>query len=68
MNIDNIIEAHNRLERELQIALATMERKDTIREIREAILEIQNKCPHFDHNYNWEIVDDKCPYCGKRLN
>ena len=67
MNIDTIIKKHNILERELQLALATMERKDRIKEIRTEILENQSKCPHFDHNYNWTIVDEHCPYCGKKL-
>lgn len=64
MTIDNIIQTRQRLDAELQMALSTMERKDTVRKIRLEIMENQKKCPHFDNNYNWAIVEDICPYCG----
>ena len=64
MNINEIINTHDNLKRQLRNALATMERSEKIREIREAIIENQRKCPHFSNKYNWAIVDDTCPYCG----
>ena len=48
----------------MQSALSTMEKKDTIKKIRQRIIENQKKCPHIDTNYNWEIINDTCPYCG----
>ena len=42
MNIDDIIATKERLNNELRVALATMEKKDTIRQIKQAIEENQN--------------------------
>ena len=67
MNIDEIIKQRTQLNHDLQIALATMERKDTIGKIRSAMLENQNKCPHISDKYNWVMQDGVCPYCGKQL-
>lgn len=67
MNIDEIIQTHEALEKQLKIAASTMERKDTIQNIRAKIVENQNKCPHFDLKYNWTIANERCPYCGKKL-
>lgn len=64
MNIDDIINTRESLDKRLRMALATMERKDTIQKLKEEIIQNQQRCPHFDHNYNWTIVDDTCPYCG----
>ena len=64
MNIDNIIETRERLDRELRIALATMERKDNILKIRQAIINNQKRCPHVSDKYNWTIAYNTCPYCG----
>lgn len=66
MNIDTIIETRKRLDRDLRIALATMERKSTIYDIRTAIMENQRLCPHASDKYNWAIID-RCPYCGKNF-
>jgi len=66
MNIDTIIETRERLDRDLRIALATMEKKSTIYNIRAAIIENQNRCPHTSDKYNWAIIDH-CPYCGKNF-
>ena len=46
MNIDNIISNHERLDRELKIALSTMERSDRVFEIKKEIIENQKQCPH----------------------
>lgn len=67
MNMDEIIQTHESLEQQLKIAVSTMEKKDTIRDIRARMIENQNRCPHFDSNYNWAITNEKCPYCGKKL-
>ena len=67
MTMADIIATHEDLDRRLRMALATMERKSDIEELRLKILENQRQCPHFDNNYNWESIDDRCPYCGKRL-
>ena len=67
IDIDTIIKQHDTLEHQLNLALATMERKSKIYEIRTAILENQNLCPHFSEKYNWPIIDNICPYCGRKL-
>lgn len=64
--IDDIIAEKERLDRELRIAVSTMEKKDTIREIQAKIKINQARCPHFDLKYNFTWVDDTCPYCGKK--
>lgn len=67
MNIDDIIETRMTLDRELQIALSTMERKDTIYELKQKIINNQKHCPHASAKYNWEIANGTCPYCGFHL-
>lgn len=67
MNIDEIMVKHAQLEHDLNLALATMERKDEIKRIREEILNNQDHCPHFSEKYNFTIIDGVCPYCGKHL-
>lgn len=67
MTIDKIIHTHELLAKQLKNALSTMEKKDDLPQIRQAILENQSHCPHFDSYYNWAIVDETCPYCGKKL-
>ena len=62
--IEDIISTHEQLARELRFALATMERSNKVEEIHQKIIENQKRCPHFDNNYNWAIVNDTCPYCG----
>ena len=64
MNIDEIISRHEELDRELRIALSTMERSDKIKHIRTQIIENQKQCPHFSNKYNWTIAYGCCPYCG----
>lgn len=66
MSIMNIINTRKSLEQELQIALSTMEKKETIKQIREKIYQNQNKCPHFDSQYDLTWINDTCPYCGKQ--
>ena len=64
IDIDLIIQKHKQLEKELVIALSTMERKDNIAKIRLEILKNQQECPHYSTKYNWVEVKGKCPYCG----
>lgn len=67
MNIDKIIENYAHLNEQLKQALSTMERKDDVQKIRLKIKENQNNCPHASSKYNWAIIDERCPYCGKKL-
>ena len=68
MNIDNIISNYERLDKELKIALSTMERSDRVFEIKKEIIENQKQCPHFSNKYNWTIAAGRCPYCGFTFN
>ena len=63
-DIMNIVARRERLDKELRMALATMERSDKIEEIRKQQIANQMSCPHFSTEFNWAIVDDTCPYCG----
>lgn len=67
MNIEEIISRKTQLEHELKVALATMEKKDTIYKIKNQIAKNQNNCPHFSDKYNLTIVNNICPYCGKKM-
>lgn len=67
MNIEEIIKTREKLDHELQIALSTMERKDTIAKLKLAIKENQQQCPHKSDKFNWEWEDERCPYCGKKM-
>lgn len=66
MNINNIIKTKQILEKNLQYALSTMEKKETIYEIQNKIKENQARCPHFDNNYILDWINNTCPYCGKK--
>lgn len=68
MRIDDIIQTREQLNKDLKIALSTMERKDTIEKIKLAIINNQKHCPHTSSKYNWEITNDTCPYCGFHFN
>lgn len=67
MNIDEIIQKHEQLNKKLIIALSTMERKDDIYKIKQEIINNQKMCPHVSNKYNWVIVNGDCPYCGMHL-
>ena len=63
MDIKDIIDRKNELDRKLQFALSTMEKKDTIKQIYEQIKDNQANCPHDIH---FSLSEEKvCPYCGK---
>lgn len=64
MNIEDIIKTKEKLNSDLRIALATMERSDAVQKIHKKIIENQKHCPHVSTKYNWAIVNDTCPYCG----
>ena len=64
--IEDIIATKQQLEKELRVALATMEKSESIFQIRSKMRVNQSRCPHFDAKYNYVWVDDTCPYCGKR--
>ena len=67
MNIEQIIHDKQVLEETLINALSTMERKDTIKQARLQLLKLQSECPHHSAQYNWQIINNTCPYCGKKL-
>lgn len=67
MDIEKIIEDKQALDEILKNALATMEKKDTIKEIHLKLMELQNECPHYSTKYNWAMKNDTCPYCGKKM-
>lgn len=67
MSINEIQKQYNDLNYQLQMALSTMEKKDTIKIIRNEIKNLQNICPHkLNDSYDFtEAIE--CPYCGKKL-
>lgn len=67
MNIEEIIQKREELEKKLNFALATFEKKSVIKDIRLEILENQKLCPHISDKYSWEFVDGVCPYCGRKI-
>lgn len=67
MNIETIIETNERLNKELKIALATMNLKSEVIRIRNEIKENQERCPHYSANFQWTQIDNTCPYCGKKM-
>ena len=67
IEIDKIIKTKNQLDKELKLALSTMNKTDAVRELFEKIKANQLNCPHYSDKYNWAIVDEVCPYCGKKL-
>lgn len=64
---EQIAEEYRQLSSDLYNALSTFEHKDTIRSIREKILENQKSCTHFSKILNFSIENGYCPYCGKKI-
>lgn len=63
MDIEGIIKRKKELDSKLKMALATMEKKDTIKEIYREIKENQTNCPH---DIQFSLSNQgTCPYCGK---
>lgn len=63
--MDEIIAAKEELDKRLRLAASTMAYKEDIKDILPQIRALQNACPHFSEKYNFTMVDNKCPYCGK---
>lgn len=64
-----IREKYSILNRKLYVALQTLERKDTIFEIRQKMKELQKECPHYDNELQLDFTErGECPYCGKKMN
>lgn len=55
------------LEKELLFALEGFQKKDTIRELRLQLRDLQLQCPHFDEEHAFVMTSEYCPYCGKKL-
>lgn len=64
MTIDEIIFKTGALKKQLHEAVATMERSDKVKHIREEIKKVQAQCPHSNEKFKWNIDTNKCPYCG----
>lgn len=60
MTVDEIKERYGVLNEQLHIALSTMDKQDTVKNIRQQILNLQEQCPHTN--------DKICPYCGRRMS
>ncbi len=67
MTIDEIIQRREELSKELTYALSTMVLSNRVREIKNNMKAIQAQCPHQSSKYNWEKINNKCPYCGKEM-
>ena len=62
MDINTIIKRKKEIDAELARAIASMEKKNTIFELRQQIKDLQSSCPH--PGYNFEEADNPCPFCG----
>ena len=67
VNIDDIIERHESLERQLKFALSSFEKKEAVKQLRQEIINNQKQCPHLSDKYNWTVASNRCPYCGAQL-
>lgn len=66
MTLEEIRENKESLELQLKSALATMEKKDDVKIIREKIKLNQSLCPH---SINYSLIKNGiCPYCGFNYN
>ena len=61
-DIDQIIDTKNKLNRELQIALSSMEKKNDVKEIREKIRLNQAQSPNYSKKYNLVGNGNTGPY------
>lgn len=68
MKIEEIMARRSKIETDLRIALSTMEKKETIHKLRQNLIELQNKCPHFSPEHSYAIIDGKCPYCAAKIS
>lgn len=67
MTMEERIAAKDNLMQRIRVAAATMDKKETLFQLRHELEELQETCPHFDAKLNFVMVDDKCPYCGKNI-
>ena len=67
MTMDEIILQHENLQRRLKVAASNMVLNEDVKKIYHEMKDLQEKCPHFSAKHNFVMVDDKCPYCGKKL-
>lgn len=65
MNTNEIMNKYQELSKKLFVALSTMERKDTIFELKNEIASLQKDCPH--NGTNFSLQNGCCCFCGKRL-
>lgn len=68
MTIEEIISKKEDLNKQLIEALSTMSLSSNVKEIRKAIKENQEHCPHVSDKYNCFYINGKCPFCGKEMN
>ena len=52
------------LKEQLLYALSTMDKKDDVKNIRNEIKQLQQICPHCD---KYALINNYCPYCGKKV-
>lgn len=65
--VEEIIKRNEELQKKMRFALSTMEKKNSLFEIKKQIIQNQDSCPHFDLEYSWPVIDGRCPYCGRNL-
>ena len=66
MDIENIKEKYDALNKELKHVLARMERTDRVFAIKEEIKDLRQLCPH--NNGSFDFTDTaECPYCGTKF-
>ena len=66
MDINDIKVKYTNLHHDLKRALATMEKTDAVKVIREQIRELQMACPHDNGEFDFSNTKE-CPYCGKKF-
>ena len=67
MTIEEIISKKEILNEQLTKALSTMSLSSDIKEIRKAIKENQDNCPHISQQFNNALINGCCPFCGKNM-
>ena len=67
MTIEEIISKKKDLNKQLIEALSTMSLSSNVKEIRKAIKENQEHCPHISQQFNSALINGCCPFCGKNM-
>ena len=67
MTVEEIKKEYDILQQKLVVALSTMEKKSTIFDLRCAISQLQDACPHMDEKGTFNLIEGHCPYCNKKL-